>query len=139
MSTHYTVVSPTVAIGDIYSSYNDFNVILNLSNNAKVDIGNIYFEKIDSRQIVHIGLIDRPDQKECLKDLWNRLRPFLYSQKDKRILFHCNSGKSRSATFAVLFISLLLSKNALEVLDDVKQKRPIVEPNQGFMEIIMEM
>jgi protein-tyrosine phosphatase len=139
MSTHYTFISATVAIGDIYSSYNDFDVIVNLSNNAKVDIGNIYFEKIETRQIVHIGLIDRPNQKECLKDLWNRLRPFLYSQKDKQILFHCNSGKSRSATFALLFLSLLLSKSPLELLDDVKQKRPIVEPNQGFMEIIMEM
>jgi protein-tyrosine phosphatase len=138
MSTHYTFVSPTVAIGDIYSSYDDFDVIVNLSNNAKVDIGNILFEKVESRQIVHIGLIDRPNQKELCKDLWNRLRSFLYTQKDKRILFHCNSGKSRSATFAVLFLSLLLSKNAVEVLDDVKQKRPIVEPNQGFMEIIME-
>ena len=61
------------------------------------------------------------------------------SQKDKRVLFHCNSGKSRSATFAVLFLSLLLSKNAVEVLDDVKTKRPMIEPNKGFMEIIMEM
>ena len=59
MSTHYTFVSPTVAIGDIYSSYDDFDVIVNLSNNAKVDIGNILFEKVESRQIVHIGLIDR--------------------------------------------------------------------------------
>ena len=136
MSTHYTFVSPTVAIGDIYSSYNDFDIIVNLSNNAKADIGSILFE---SHQIVHIGLIDRPDQKECLKDLWNQLVPFLSSQKNKRILFHCNSGKSRSATFAVLFLSLLLSKNALEVLDDVKKKRPMIEPNKGFMEIIMEM
>ena len=139
MSTHYTFVSPTVAIGDIYSSYNDFDIIVNLSNNAKADIGSILFEKVESHQIVHIGLIDRPDQKKCLKDLWNRLVPFLSSQKDKRVLFHCNSGKSRSATFAVLFLSLLLSKNAIEVLDDVKTKRPIIEPNKGFMEIIMEM
>jgi protein-tyrosine phosphatase len=139
MSTHYTFVSPTVAIGDIYSSYNDFDIIVNLSNNAKADIGSILFEKVESYQIVHIGLIDRPDQKECLKDLWNRLVPFLSSQKDKRVLFHCNSGKSRSATFAVLFLSLLLSKNAVEVLDDVKTKRPMIEPNKGFMEIIMEM
>ena len=73
MSTHYTFVSPTVAIGDIYSSYNDFDIIVNLSNNAKADIGSILFEKVESYQIVHIGLIDRPDQKECLKDLWNRL------------------------------------------------------------------
>jgi hypothetical protein len=40
-SIHYTLITPTVAIGDIYSPYNEFDVIVNLSNNSKADIGEI--------------------------------------------------------------------------------------------------
>ena len=66
-SIHYTFITPTVAIGDIYSPYNDFDIIVNLSNNSKADIGEIYIEDVnrvgtlDVVQIIHIGLIDRAD------------------------------------------------------------------------------
>ena len=61
-SIHYTSITPTVAIGDIYSPYNDFDIIVNLSNNSKADIGEIYIEDVDRFgtldvvQIIHIGL-----------------------------------------------------------------------------------
>ena len=134
--SHYTLITPTVAIGDIYSSYSEFDIIVNLSNNAKVDIGSIYIEKVENRQIIHIGLIDRPDQKECCKKLLEEILPFLLKNKNKRILFHCNSGKSRSVTFAVVFLASLLSKNAMDILNDVKNKRPIAQPNEGFVELL---
>ena len=134
--SHYTFITPTVAIGDIYSSYSEFDIIVNLANNAKVGIGSIYIEKVENRQIIHIGLIDRPDQKECCKNLLEEILPFLLKNKNKRILFHCNSGKSRSATFAVAFLSRLFSKDAMKVLEYVVTKRPIVQPNVGFMYIL---
>ena len=134
--------SATVAIGDIYSPYNEFDIIVNLSNNSKADIGEIYIEDVnrvntlDVVQIIHIGLIDRADQAECCKRLLNDSIPSLLQQSDKRILFHCNSGKSCSATFAVAFLSRLFSKNAMKVLEYVVSKRPIVQPNVGFMYIL---
>ena len=144
-SIHYTLITPTVAIGDIYSPYNEFDVIVNLSNNSKADIGEIYIEDvnrvgtINPIQIIHIGLIDRPDQAECCKKLIGEIIPSLLQQCDKRILFHCNTGKSRSATFAVAFLSRLFSKNAMDVLEDVIRKRPIVKPNVGFMYVLQKM
>lgn len=141
-SIHYTFITPTVAIGDIYSPYNEFDIIVNLSNNSKADIGEIYIEDVDRVgtldvvQIIHIGLIDRVDQTECCKRLLNDIIPSLLQQSDKRILFHCNTGKSCSATFAVAFLSRLFSKNAMDVLEDVIRKRPAVQPNVGFMYIL---
>jgi protein-tyrosine phosphatase len=128
--SHYTLITPTVAIGDIYSSYKDFDLIVNLSNNAKAEIGKIYIEN----NIIHIGLIDRPDQKECCKKLIDEIIPYLLENKEKKILFHCNSGKSRSAIFAIIFLSYLLSKHPLEILKDIK----FVKPNDGFIEILKE-
>jgi protein-tyrosine phosphatase len=144
-SIHYTFITPTVAIGDIYSPYNEFDIIVNLSNNSKAAIGEIYIEDVnrvntlDMVQIIHIGLIDRADQAECCKRLLNDIIPSLLQQSDKRILFHCNSGKSRSATFAIAFLSRLFSKNAMKVLEYVASKRPIVQPNVGFMYILKNL
>jgi protein-tyrosine phosphatase len=94
---------------------------------------------INPIQIIHIGLIDRADQAECCKKLIGEIIPSLLQQCDKRILFHCNTGKSRSATFAVAFLSRLFSKNAMDVLEDVIRKRPIVKPNVGFMYVLQKM
>jgi hypothetical protein len=94
-SIHYTFITSTVAIGDIYSPYNEFDIIVNLSNNSKADIGEIYIEDVnrvntlDVVQIIHIGLIDRADQAECCKRLLNDIIPSLLQQCKKQILFYC--------------------------------------------------
>lgn len=86
-SIHYTFITPTVAIGDIYSPYNEFDIIVNLSNNSKANVDRV--GTLDVVQIIHIGLIDRVDKAECCKRLLNDIIPSLFQQCEKRILFYC--------------------------------------------------
>ena len=86
-SIHNTFITPTVVIGDIYSPYNDFDIIVNLSNNSKANYDRV--GTLDVVQIIHIGLIDRAGQAECCKRLLNDIIPSLLQQCKKQILVYC--------------------------------------------------
>ncbi|PVI07801.1 dual specificity protein phosphatase 12 [Periconia macrospinosa] len=49
------------------------------------------------------------------------------------VLVHCAMGKSRSATCVVAYLMHKYNINVSEALDQVRQARSIVEPNEGFM------
>ena len=53
--------------------------------------------------------------------------------EDGKVLVHCFAGKSRSATF---WLAYLMSKKNIVLADAfalLKEKRPIIEPNIGFL------
>lgn len=50
------------------------------------------------------------------------------------VLVHCAMGKSRSATCVIAFLMQKYQISPLEALEQIRQSRPIVEPNEGFMQ-----
>lgn len=58
------------------------------------------------------------------------------SEPPKRLLVHCQKGKSRSATVVIAYLILMNGMAVKEALDYVTSKRPIVEPNIGFFECL---
>ena len=51
---------------------------------------------------------------------------------DEKILVHCMSGASRSATIVIAYLMWIKKFTFKEALDFAKKKRPIVFPNDGF-------
>ena len=51
---------------------------------------------------------------------------------EEKILVHCMSGASRSATIVIAYLMWIKKWTFKEALDYVKKKRPIVFPNDGF-------
>ncbi|CAD8107940.1 unnamed protein product [Paramecium sonneborni] len=51
----------------------------------------------------------------------------------QNILVHCFAGKSRSTTFIIAYLIKNHKMKVIEALDLVKSKRPIAQPNSGFM------
>ena len=49
-----------------------------------------------------------------------------------KILVHCMSGSSRSATIVIAYLMWIKKWTFKEALDYVKKKRPVVFPNDGF-------
>lgn len=64
-----------------------------MSNNAKANVGEIYIEN----NIIYIGLIDRPDQKECCKKLIDEI---MLENKEKNILFQVNLVQQHLQSFS---------------------------------------
>ena len=52
---------------------------------------------------------------------------------NEKVLVHCMAGVSRSATIIIAYIMWKKKMKYDDVLNFVKQKRPIVDPNEGFV------
>lgn len=50
-----------------------------------------------------------------------------------KVLVHCNQGRSRSVTVAAAYLTVGLQCPVDEALALIKSKRPIAEPNAGFL------
>lgn len=66
-----------------------------------------------------------------------QLQEVLSSEKNK-VLIHCFAGKSRSTTVLLAFLMESEKKKRDELLKEVKEKRPVVQPNEGFMRQLLE-
>jgi protein-tyrosine phosphatase len=57
----------------------------------------------------------------------------LAESPDNKVLVHCFAGKSRSTTMVLAYLMEAQGMTLLEAYTLVKEKRPIVLPNMGFM------
>ena len=53
---------------------------------------------------------------------------------NEKVLVHCMAGVSRSATIVIVYIMWKKKMKFDDALNFVKNKRPIVDPNDGFVE-----
>ncbi|KAK4992446.1 tyrosine protein phosphatase yvh1, partial [Elasticomyces elasticus] len=54
-------------------------------------------------------------------------------EKGGAVLVHCAMGKSRSATCVIAFLVHKYQVSPEEALAQIRQSRPLCEPNEGFM------
>ncbi|KAG0706920.1 hypothetical protein DFH29DRAFT_899046 [Suillus ampliporus] len=61
---------------------------------------------------------------------------FIQNELDKGrgVLVHCGAGISRSATIVAAYLMYSLKLDPASAVDMIREVRPIVEPNEGFME-----
>jgi protein-tyrosine phosphatase len=143
MESSYTWITPNVAIGNFESSYNPFNVIVNLNypynhadhNSIHMNIGR------DSKSIVYrVGINDSPD--EDMYNLLNIMIPKLIHiyqfHPEYKFLFHCYAGISRSSTLAIAFIAITNNISVEDAYKLVLSRRPIINPNQGFRKALLQ-
>jgi len=135
-SEHYTMVTSTVAIGNVSSPYEPFDIVVDLAFRQQFDLKpmEILKEQTEDKLIYRIGLMDMPS--EPIGQLFTTVIPELLQrtkeQPDVKILFHCQMGISRSSSMAIAYLAQLLNQSYEEVLDNIKKRRSIVQPNEGF-------
>ncbi|XP_018021060.1 uncharacterized protein LOC108677353 [Hyalella azteca] len=87
---------------------------------------------------VHCGLLDTPESRihACL------LKCIAFIDQVKRrngvVLVHCNAGVSRAPTVVIAYCMKFLRISYSEALKFVKEKRPYIKPNEGFVEQLKE-
>jgi len=52
---------------------------------------------------------------------------------NKKVIVNCYMGVSRSATIVIAYVMYHLKINVMDAINFVRQKRPIVNPNYGFV------
>ena len=137
---NYNWVDKNVAIGNYYSDYGEFDIIINLDypynmvNYHDIQISDVRDDN-NNKIIYKIGCYDSED--ENMYDLLNIIIPNLleYYKENKniKILFHCHAGISRSSSLAIGFLCMSKKYSLEECYKLVLSKRPIVKPNNGFM------
>jgi protein-tyrosine phosphatase len=128
------MINDMIAVGDCDSDYNDFDIIVNLfmeTNNTTM--GEIKETTENNKTIFNIGLLDHPGLENTMLDILNHMIPKLITYDNKKILFHCFAGVSRSATVAIAYIMKKYNLTVIEAYNMVKNKRNIIHPNEGFM------
>ena len=139
----FDMITPTVAIGDMYSSYESFDVIVNLNcprnGMDEKSEDNIKTVIYNNKTIYYVGIIDSPEEDNTGKmlDVLNRLVPELsmlyFSNRDARFLFHCYAGMSRSVAVAIAFLNKTHEMTMEEVLRIIVANRSIIYPNPLFV------
>ena len=136
----FHMITENIAVGSCSSKYNNFDIIINTNfpeNEAKEN--DITIQRKDNKIIIHVGLLDSPHKDKIALDYMKQIIPVIYKlYKDKKILFHCFAGMSRSAMFAVAYLSYSLKINIDQAHDMVKNKRKFIEINKGFIESLKD-
>lgn len=133
----YHMITNTVAIGDFTSSYEPFDVIFNFNypqNGAT--LGKIH-KTIEREKIIYtIGLLDTTIYTTQLLYIFMDLGPYLAKLKEKRVLFHCYAGISRSSTAAIMYFMMTTCLPIETIFKMVLSKRSIIDPNPAFRYIL---
>mmetsp|Transcript_152 Transcript_152/g.203 ORF Transcript_152/g.203 Transcript_152/m.203 type:complete len:195 (-) Transcript_152:74-658(-) len=79
-------------------------------------------------------------KQEDLTPYFDDIVEFIHSaiSSGGRVFVHCRRGKSRSASFVLAYLMSKHSHSLDDALEFVKQKRPIVRPNPGFINQLKE-
>ena len=135
-SNTYSDITDYVSIGDAESDYKDFDIVVNLNFPQNgVEHGEIRKTIENGKIIYKIGLYDSVD--EDIAPLLDKVIPELLEQKDKRILFHCFAGISRSVSFAIAYFGKLYGMTYQDALEMIRNERRFVNPNPKFASTLM--
>lgn len=120
--------------------------VITLETRPKPDNVLIYYKKygIDN---MYISLPDSPDAN--ITQYFDKTYDFInkHISKGENVLVHCMAGVSRSSTIVLNYIIRKMYENnevttcpcrlLNEVMDYVRTKRPVVNPNDGFMKQLL--
>ena len=113
---------------------NEFDIVIRLSedcNNKPISYDNIEFYNFElednllfSKEIIEYG--------KTIYDI-------IENNTDKRILIHCNEGRSRSVSVIIYYICRKYHLTYEEALNIVKKKKPDIGPNDGFSNALRKL
>jgi len=144
------MITETVAVGSNKSSYDLFDVIVNLdypNNGAKED--DVLCTEENGKHIIKCGYSDFTHYVSYERDKWilgsdlnEEKLENLYNiiirnvKNNSKILFHCRQGISRSSTVAIYYLSKITGKSTKDVYSYMKRKRSCINPNAHFRKIL---
>jgi len=115
--------------GQYFINLNDIEVVVSLVTRHELPR---FTSSINKENFLHIPICDFDD--EDIFPYIDKFNEFMDNRINKNIYIHCAKGMSRSVTFLIIY--LMLKENIYDyniILDKIKSKRNIVDPNPGFI------
>jgi len=124
-------IVPGLYLGNAENAYNDVHLsalgVTHILNTAK-QAENRHEDKF---KYLKISLID--SDEEDLSPHFEKAIAFIdEALKTGKILVHCMSGMSRSASMVGAWLMKRHGMTFERALEEMQEKRPIVDPNEGF-------
>lgn len=145
-SAHYTMITDYIAVGDYLSSYEPFDVIVNLCfpenglEHRQIAVSHITTDAGKNKTIIRVGIND--ESSEDMPSLLDKIIPYLLELHNQnssiKILFHCYAGISRSSTVAIAYIMTVYGLTLNAAFNIVKSRRNFIKPNPGFVFALQE-
>lgn len=137
INNNYNWIDENVAIGNCYSNYGEFDIIINLDYPYNgVNYHDIFISYTNDKKVIYkIGCYDSEQENmySLLKIIIPDLLAYYKNNKNIKILFHCHAGISRSTTLALAFLCMAKNYSLVDVYMLALKQRPIIKPNNGFM------
>jgi protein-tyrosine phosphatase len=131
-----TQVTKNIYLGSAYNAGNfcllkdlDIDIIINITN----EITN-YFPK----SFTYINYKIDDIQDDNIEKYLEKAYKILKDNSDKNILVHCYMGASRSASIILYYLMKENKLSFVEAYNILKKKRPLVNPNIKFVEILLK-
>lgn len=94
--------------------------------------------KYGARPYLYLPLDD--DEREDIAQYFNEAYRFIkhFQERGVPVFIHCVAGKSRSTSLVTYFLMRKYGITAIQALDVLKRRRPIVRPNDGFLKQLVQ-
>lgn len=105
--------------------------------NVATGVECMFRERIEYLDLTSV--LDMPS--ENLKQHFERATTFMRNAVESgqgRVLVHCNMGVSRSSSLVLAYIMRYERMPLAKALEHVRSRRPIIRPNDGFMQQLKE-
>jgi protein-tyrosine phosphatase len=141
LPSQFDMITDTIAVGSLYSKYDSFDLIVNMAYRYDGDGFKkhmVTFATEQGKEIIRVGIHDTPTEPLdiILPQLIPMLETYVHDHPTHRILIHCQAGMSRSASVAIALIAKQYALSFHTALTIAKQKRPIIQPNEGFIKML---
>ncbi|THH05688.1 hypothetical protein EW146_g9835 [Bondarzewia mesenterica] len=131
-SSHMNQVAPNLWVGDLHSA-KDVETLKanNIHSVLSAMRGKIAIHETFTR---HQILLDDTEDADILQHLISSIT-FIEGEleKERGVLVHCQAGMSRSATIVAAYLMYSQNIDVAAALEIIKQARPNIQPNDGFL------
>jgi protein-tyrosine phosphatase len=127
-------IIPGIYLGGINSVY-DINKLkeLNITHIISAIAG---FDPPYPKEFNYLVVNALDNENTNLSKIFDKTNDFINETFfcDKKILIHCQAGRSRSTTILAAYLIKLTGNNVKNIISSIKCKRNIIEPNKYFLE-----
>lgn len=133
----FNEILPRLYLGDIFMAVNKDEISrLGITDMISVEIKPLQASDLAPtiKRYLYINVMDHLKQDILSHfDTSNDFIETALKVPSNKVYVHCVAGISRSATLVIAYIMKTRSMNFMEAFDLVKQKRKIIDPNEGFV------
>jgi protein-tyrosine phosphatase len=134
--TNYLYIGSLADVKSLPKDSHEFDLIISLCSDSETMRKYPAFKRIP---VIHIDIDDSNNEDISLYfkstyDLISAVR-----NRKERVLVHCRQGVSRSATIVIAYLMRKYKYSLNKAFEKLSKIRPIINPNDGFIQQLEEM